>query len=108
VQEEEDAMAAPAAGAQEKEGQGLGHKKKGIWQVGTRRCIGLGLILVSRLPMRNEIRLTSGSHKFAKREERRGKERRKREWPSEFGYGPKQVRVRAEHENEMTELVERE
>jgi hypothetical protein len=25
-----------------------------------------------------------------------------------FGYGPKHVRVRAEHENELTELVERE
>jgi hypothetical protein len=25
---------------------------------------------------------------------------------SEFGYGPKQVRVRVEHENELTELVE--
>jgi hypothetical protein len=27
---------------------------------------------------------------------------------SEFGYGPKQVRVKTEHENEPIELVERE
>jgi hypothetical protein len=42
------------------------------------------------------------------REDRRGNGKRKREWPSEFGYGPKQDRVRAEHENELTELVEHE
>jgi hypothetical protein len=31
-----------------------------------------------------------------------------REKSSRFGYGPKQDRVRAEHENELTELVEHE
>jgi hypothetical protein len=42
------------------------------------------------------------------REERRGNGKSKREWPSEFGYGPKQVRVRAEHENGLIALVEHE
>jgi hypothetical protein len=30
------------------------------------------------------------------------------EWPSEFTYGPKQVQVRAEHENGLIALVEHE
>jgi hypothetical protein len=34
------------------------------------------------------------------------KGKRKQEWPSEFSYGPKQVRVRAERENGLTVLVE--
>jgi hypothetical protein len=47
------------------------------------------------------------------REEGRGKGRRKRprvetRVVSEFGYGPKQVRVEAEHENMLTILVEHE
>jgi hypothetical protein len=42
------------------------------------------------------------------REDRRGNGKRKQEWPSEFGYGPKQDRGRAERENELTELVEHE
>jgi hypothetical protein len=69
----------------------------------TRRRIGLGLVLESGLPTGDEIGQTSGQ-----REDRRGNGKRKREWPSEFGYGLKQVRVRAEHENELTVLVEHE
>jgi hypothetical protein len=56
----------------------IGTQRSGIWQAGMRRRIGPGLVLESRLPTRNEIRLTNGSHMLAKREERRGKERSKR------------------------------
>jgi hypothetical protein len=39
-----------------------------IWQVGTRRRIGLGLVLKSGLPTGDEIGLTSGPHKLANKE----------------------------------------
>jgi hypothetical protein len=65
-------------GTGEKEGHGfIGARRTEIWQAGSRRRIGLILVLESGLPTGDEIGLTSRSHNLTKREERRGKERRK-------------------------------
>jgi hypothetical protein len=61
-----------------KEGRGfIGARRPEIWQAGSRRHIGLGLVLESGLPTGDEIGPTSGAHGLTKRDERRGKERRK-------------------------------
>jgi hypothetical protein len=101
--------------------QGLGHRKRrkvvgfigarrsGIWQAGSRRRIGLGLVLESGLATGGEFWADQRVLQFSEqREHRRGNGKTKRERPSEFGYGLKQVWVRVEHGNELTELVEHE
>jgi hypothetical protein len=48
----------------------IGMRRPKIWQAGTRRCIGLGLVFESRLPGENGIGLTSGSHNLASKEKK--------------------------------------
>jgi hypothetical protein len=59
-------------------------------------------------PGRREEGTYAGGVRRGQREEGRGKGERKREWPSDFSYGTKQVWVKTEHENMLTVLVEHE